>query len=139
MEDILIQIDKDTQMKELYFSRDLLLLSMRENSMYLLIPKTKWKDKVFYKITAWDYNSEDERKISEALSKPYIPDEKEKEKFHKMLEDKKSFSVKEHSNISIFYPIEKNNEIKLILVINSRTDINPDVLRERSALAKASN
>ena len=130
---IVSQIDEDAQMRDLYFSRDLLLLTMKENSLTLLIPKIRDGNKVFYQVTSWDYDSRDERKISEALEKPYIPDKNTKEKFDKMLKDRKAFDVKSGENMTIFYPVEKNSELKLILVINSKSDINYEYLKERSA------
>ena len=104
---IVTQIDEDAQMRDLYFSRDLLLLTMKENSLTLLIPKIRDGNKVFYQVTPWDYDSRDERKISEALERPYIPDKSVKEKFDKMLKDRKSFEVKSGGNMTIFYPVEK--------------------------------
>ena len=130
---IVTQIDEDAQMRDLYFSRDSLLLSMKENSLTLLIPKIRDGNKVFYQITPWDYDSRDERKISEALEKPYIPDKNVKEKFDKMLKDRKSFDIKSGGNTTIFYPIEKNGELKTILIFNSISNINYEYLRERSA------
>ena len=132
---IVTQIDEDAQMRDLYFSRDLLLLTMKENSLTLLIPKIKDGNKVFYQVTPWDYDSRDERKISEALERPYIPDKSVKEKFDKMLKDRKSFEVKSGGNMTIFYPVEKNGELKSILIINSKSDINYEFLKERSASA----
>ena len=132
---IVTQIDEDAQMRDLYFSRDLLLLTMKENSLTLLIPKIRDGNKVFYQVTPWDYDSRDERKISEALERPYIPDKSVKEKFDKMLKDRKSFEVKSGGNMTIFYPVEKNGELKSILIINSKSDINYEFLKERSASA----
>ena len=129
---IVSQIDEDVQMRDLYFSRDSLLLTMKENSLTLLIPKIRDGNKVFYQVTPWDYDSKDERKISEALERPYIPDKNVKEKFDKMLKDRKNFDVKSGENMTIFYPVEKNGELKLILVINSKSDINYEYLKERS-------
>ena len=129
---IVTQIDEDVRMRDLYFSRDLLLLTMKENSLTLLIPKIKDGNKVFYQVTSWDYDSRDERKISEALERPYIPDKSVKEKFDKMLKDRKSFDVKSGEDMTIFYPVEKNGELKLILIINSKSGINYEYLKERS-------
>ena len=75
------------------------------------------------------------REISEALERPYIPDKSVKEKFDKMLKDRKSFEVKSGGNMTIFYPVEKNGELKSILIINSKSDINYEFLKERSASA----
>jgi hypothetical protein len=130
---IISQIETDAQMKDLYFSRDSLLLSMKENSLTLLIPKVSDGNKVFYQLTPWDYDSRDERKISEALEKPYIPEKNVKEKFDKMLKDRKSFDIRSGGNITVFYPIEKNGELKLIQIINSKSDINYVYLKERSS------
>ncbi|MDR2879864.1 MAG: hypothetical protein LBV03_08125, partial [Fusobacteriales bacterium] len=102
---IVTQIDEDARMRDLYFSRDLLLLTMKENSLTLLIPKIRDGNKVFYQVTPWDYDSRDERKISEALERPYIPDKSVKEKFDKMLKDRKSFEIKSGGNMTIFYPV----------------------------------
>ena len=132
---IVTQIDEDVQMRELYFSRDLLLLTMKENALTMLIPKIRDGNKVFYQVTSWDYDSRDERKISEALERPYIPDKNVKEKFDKMLKDRKSFDIRSGRNMTVFYPVEKNGELKLILVINSTSDINYEYLKERSAAA----
>lgn len=130
---IMSQIDEDVQMRDLYFSRDSLLLTMKENSLILLIPKVSDGNKVFYQVTPWDYDSRDERKISEALERPYIPDKNIKEKFDKMLKDRKSFDIKSGGNTTIFFPVEKNGELKLILVTSSKSDINYEYLKERSA------
>ena len=37
--------------------------------------------------------------------------------------------------MTIFYPVEKNGELKSILIINSKSDINYEFLKERSASA----
>lgn len=126
-------VEEDAPMKELYFSRDSLLLSMKSNSITLLIPKVRDGNKVFYPVTPWDYDSKDERKISEALERPYIPSKDEKVKFDKMLKDRKGFELKRGSDIVIFHPIEKNGELKLILIMNSKTEINYEYLKERSS------
>ena len=56
---IVTQVDGDAQMRDLYFSRDSLLLTMKENSLTLLIPKIRDGNKVFYQVTPWDYDSRD--------------------------------------------------------------------------------
>lgn len=131
---IITLVEEDAPMKDIYFSRDSLLLSMKGNSVTLLIPKVRDGNKVFYPITPWDYDSKDERKVSEALERPYIPSKDEKIKFDKMLKDRKGFEIKKGSDIVIFHPIEKNGELKLILIMNSKTEINYEYLRERSSV-----
>ena len=133
-EKLVDEIGQDVKMKDFYFTRDTLLLSTKNRSVTLLVPKLREGNKVFYVVGPLDYDSKDDRKISEVLQRLYIPGKDEKAKFDKMLKDRKSFEIKNNSEITVFQPIEKNGEIKLILVMGTRSEINYEYLKDRSSV-----
>ena len=129
---IITQVETDAKMKDLYFTRDVLLLSLKDNSVELLIPKIRDGAKIYNIITPYDYDPKDERKISEALQRIYIPSKDIKPKFDRMLTDRKSFEVITDNETKIFYPVEKNGEIKLIIILSTSNTINYEYLKART-------
>ena len=127
------EIDQDAKMKDFYYTRDSLLLSTKNRSITLLVPKLREGDKVFYRVGPLDYDLRDDRKISEVLQRLYLPSKNEKTKFDKMLKDRKSFEIEKNGEITIYHPIEKNGEIKLILVMSTRNELNYEYLKDRSS------
>lgn len=127
------EIDQDAKMKDFYYTRDTLLLSTKNRSITLLVPKLREGDKVFYIVGPLDYDLKDDRKISEVLQRLYLPNKNEKTKFDKMLKDRKGFEIEKNGEITVYRPIEKNGEIKLILVMGTRNELNYEYLKARSS------
>lgn len=129
-------IEQDEKINNLYFVRDELLLSLeeKERSVTLLIPKMGQKGQVFYKITPWDYDHKDETPISKSLKYLFIPEDNERKKFEELIKNNKPFTVVNRRDIRAFYPIIKNGELKLILLLDTSRTVSSEYLISRSKL-----
>ncbi len=127
-------IDQNAAIGKLYFVRDELLLSLEENvrAISLLIPKKEEGRLVFYEITPWECDYKDTTPVSDSLTKLFIPRYKEKEKFGEMLKNKTPFTVVDSYAIRSFYPIVKDGQIKLVLLLDTSREISSDNLLSRS-------
>ncbi|MBU1043179.1 MAG: hypothetical protein KJ915_02125 [Candidatus Omnitrophica bacterium] len=127
-------IEQDEKINKLYFVRDEMLLSLKQEarSITLLIPKEGQKDLVFYKITPWDYNKDDETTISKSLDHLFVPNENERKGFSNLTKNFKEFSVVNRNDIRAFYPITKDKKLKLILLLDTSRTVSGDYLMSRS-------
>ena len=127
-------IQKDDKVNKLYFLRDEILLSSEEyRSLSLLIPRAGEQGQVFYEINPWDYDNKDETSISKALRRVFVPCEEERKKFNKMLKAYESFIVVTSYAIKAYYPVVRDGEIKLIILLDSSRNISSEYLMSRSA------
>ena len=127
-------IDNNESINKLYFARDEILLSLEGNrGVTLLIPKTGEQGQLFYKITPWDYDSDDEKIISKSLEHLFVPDSIEKKQFKQVVDKNKPFTIVKRYGIRSFYPVIENGQLKLILLLDTGRNINSDYLMSRSS------
>ncbi|MFH1778265.1 MAG: hypothetical protein ABH952_12045 [Candidatus Omnitrophota bacterium] len=89
---------------------------------------------MFYKITPWDYNQEDETIISKSLDKLFVPEDNERKKFAELTKNYKKFIIVNRYDIRSFYPITKGGKLKLILLLDTSRTVSGDYLMSRRKL-----
>ncbi|MCM8813396.1 MAG: hypothetical protein NC924_05595 [Candidatus Omnitrophica bacterium] len=128
-------ISEDAPISKLYFVRDELLLSLEnQRGVTLLLPKTGENTPVFYQITPWDFSRDDQTNISKSLNSLFVPQDTERKQFQEMIETQKPFFVINRHTIRVFQPIIKNNEISLILLLDTNRSVSDDYLMSRRKL-----
>jgi hypothetical protein len=125
-------IERDAPVNELYFVRDELLLSLEgQKSVQLLIPKQGQEGKIFYKITPWDYNKDDQTPISQSLNNLFRPKEEEQKRFRTLLREQESFASVGRHHIRVFQPVTKAGQIQLILLLDTGRSVDSAYLMSR--------
>ncbi|MBD3245589.1 MAG: hypothetical protein GF333_01080 [Candidatus Omnitrophica bacterium] len=126
-------IEEDAPINELYLVRDEMLLSLEEGarSVTLLIPKKGQRGMVFYQITPWDYNQDEEGSLSAAADRLFVPEKNEEKKFKGLIETQEPFTVVNRHDIRSFYPLVKNGEIKLVLLLDTSRTVSSEYLLSR--------
>ncbi|MBU4305666.1 MAG: hypothetical protein KJ893_08655 [Candidatus Omnitrophica bacterium] len=126
-------IERDEKVNELYFARDEILLSLEgQRSVTLLIPRAGQQETLFYQVTPWDYNSKDETNISKSLRNLFVSQTNERKKFKQLVKEYEPFVVVGRNSIRAFYPVMKNNGLKLILLLDTSRSVSSEYLMSRS-------
>jgi hypothetical protein len=127
-------INKDATVKEILEVRDAMSRNLEEGGLSVLAPVNKIDKTVYYEISPWWYSENNQDKpISQASLRIFVPYGNEKHKFNELILNKKPFTSLESNSLRAFYPVVVNGNVECILLLDTSRQASDKYLLSRSS------
>jgi hypothetical protein len=114
-------VNNDATVKEVLETRDAMVRNIEEGGISLLVAVNKAEKAVYYEITPWWWLDENKQNkpLSQANLRVFVPLPEEKKKFNELLQNKKPFCSLTRYSLRVFYPVAAAGKMECILLLDT--------------------